>query len=60
MYQVFSEKSYDALDLDELGFMEDYALFTEKIEDMDKRLGSIICQGFADTSGLESAFRVRN
>lgn len=58
LLQVFGEKSYDALDLDEKEFIEDYEQFTDHIHDLDKRLASIICQGYDDCSGLESAFRV--
>jgi len=57
---VFGEKSYDALELDEKEFLSDYEVFTSHIEDFDKRLASIICQGFEDCSELESAFRVGN
>ena len=55
---MFGEKSYDAVDLDEKEFLEDYERFTWQIEDLDRRLASIICQGFEDTCGLESSFRV--
>jgi len=58
MLQVFGEKSYDALDLSEKDFLEDYERFTDHISDLDRRLASIICQGFEDSSGLESSFRV--
>lgn len=57
---MFGEKSYDALDLNDTEFMEDYAAFEGSIADLDKRLASIICQAFDDCSGLESAFRVRD
>ena len=56
---MFGDKAYDALDLDDNDFMEDYETFTKHIADLDKRLASIICQGFEDSSGLESSFRVR-
>ena len=56
---MFGEKSYDALDLDATEFLEDFETFTGQIADLDRRLASIICQGFEDCSGMESAFRVR-
>lgn len=58
LLQVVGDKPYDPLDLDEKEFLEDYDQFTDQIHDLDKRLGSILCQGFDDCSGLESAFRV--
>lgn len=57
-WQVFGEKSYDALDLNDDEFMNDYEKFESSIADLDRRLAAIICQGFEDCSGLESAFRV--
>jgi len=58
LYKVFGEKSYDALDLNEQEFMNDYEQFQDRIADLDRRLSAVICQGFEDCSGLESAFRV--
>uniref|UniRef100_A0A8C5F0M4 Dynein axonemal heavy chain 11 n=1 Tax=Gopherus evgoodei TaxID=1825980 RepID=A0A8C5F0M4_9SAUR len=39
-------------------FEEDYVEFKAKILDFDRRLGSILCVGFLDCSGLESAFKL--
>uniref|UniRef100_A0A8C3IDJ0 Dynein axonemal heavy chain 11 n=1 Tax=Chrysemys picta bellii TaxID=8478 RepID=A0A8C3IDJ0_CHRPI len=39
-------------------FSNDYVEFKAKILDFDRRLGSILCVGFLDCSGLESAFKL--
>lgn len=39
-------------------FVKDYADFEENIEDLDRRLGNIVCQAFDDCSGTEGAFKV--
>uniref|UniRef100_A0A8C3PC88 Dynein axonemal heavy chain 11 n=1 Tax=Chrysemys picta bellii TaxID=8478 RepID=A0A8C3PC88_CHRPI len=39
-------------------FEDDYVEFKAKILDFDRRLGSILCVGFLDCSGLESAFKL--
>lgn len=39
-------------------FLKDYEHFKEAIADLDRRLASIVCQGFDDCSGLEAAFKV--
>ena len=39
-------------------FPKDYEKFKESIADLDRRLASIVCQGFDDCSGLESVFRL--
>ena len=39
-------------------FLEDYDNFIAFIADLDRRLASIVCQGFDDTSGIEAAFKV--
>ena len=35
-----------------------YKNFQEKIGDIDRRMATIVCQGFDDCSGLESTFKV--
>uniref|UniRef100_A0A1I8JH23 DHC_N2 domain-containing protein n=1 Tax=Macrostomum lignano TaxID=282301 RepID=A0A1I8JH23_9PLAT len=55
---VFSDKSYDVLDPLNKEFMDDYNYFHQQIEDIDRRLASIVCQAFDDCSGPESAFRL--
>uniref|UniRef100_A0A8C8VJF2 Dynein axonemal heavy chain 11 n=1 Tax=Pelusios castaneus TaxID=367368 RepID=A0A8C8VJF2_9SAUR len=39
-------------------FEDDYVEFKTKILDFERRLGSILCAGFLDCSGLESAFKL--
>uniref|UniRef100_A0A4X2K4X9 AAA+ ATPase domain-containing protein n=1 Tax=Vombatus ursinus TaxID=29139 RepID=A0A4X2K4X9_VOMUR len=39
-------------------FEEDYTEFKAKILDFDRRLGTVLCAGFLDCSGLESAFKL--
>ncbi|XP_013396327.1 dynein beta chain, ciliary isoform X2 [Lingula anatina] len=58
LYKMFSERAYDALDPVDTEFTEDYKNFQAKIEDLDRRLGAIICQAFDDCSGLESALKL--
>lgn len=41
-------------------FAEDYDNFEKQVFDLDRRLGSILCQGFDDCAGLESVFKVRH
>uniref|UniRef100_A0A8C0G3E5 Dynein axonemal heavy chain 11 n=1 Tax=Chelonoidis abingdonii TaxID=106734 RepID=A0A8C0G3E5_CHEAB len=55
--KVFKEKTYDPSDYNN-EFEEDYVEFKAKILDFDRRLGSILCVGFLDCSGLESAFKL--
>ena len=40
-------------------FPGDYETFRQQVEDLDRRLGAMICQGFDDCSGLEAVFKVR-
>ena len=39
-------------------FTNDYENFVQRISDLDRRLATIICQGFEDCSGMESVFKV--
>uniref|UniRef100_A0AAR2IP24 Dynein heavy chain 9, axonemal n=1 Tax=Pygocentrus nattereri TaxID=42514 RepID=A0AAR2IP24_PYGNA len=57
-YKIFSEKSYDCLDVYNSEFEADFNEFKLKVEDTDRRLGAIFCQAFDDSSGLEHAFKV--
>lgn len=41
------------------GFDDDYADFETKIQDLDRRLAAIFCQGFDDCSSIESCAKVR-
>ncbi|GAB1599188.1 dynein beta chain, ciliary [Argonauta hians] len=57
-YKVFQDKTYDTLDSNNQEFLEDYEKFQNRINDLDRRLGTIICQGFDDCSGLQSCFKL--
>nr|XP_058139450.1 dynein axonemal heavy chain 9 isoform X3 [Dasypus novemcinctus] len=58
MYKVFSESSYDCLDPQSMEFENDVSEFNQRIEDLDRRLGSIFIQAFDNTSSLEHAFKL--
>ena len=53
-----SEIAYDALDPEDNQFNEDYLKFKERLLDMDRRLGSILCQAFDDCYGVEQMFKL--
>ncbi|BFZ02963.1 hypothetical protein BsWGS_06002 [Bradybaena similaris] len=57
-YKVFSERTYDCLDTKSHEFMEDYTILLEKVSDFDRRVATIICQGFDDCSGLEAMYKL--
>lgn len=39
-------------------FESDYVVFKSKTLDFDRRLGTILCEGFFNCNGLEAAFKV--
>uniref|UniRef100_A0A672UUF5 Dynein heavy chain tail domain-containing protein n=1 Tax=Strigops habroptila TaxID=2489341 RepID=A0A672UUF5_STRHB len=53
--KVFADCKYDSLDPTE---EVDFAEFQKKIEDIDRRLATIFCQGFDDCSCLMSAVKL--
>ncbi|XP_071672604.1 dynein axonemal heavy chain 9 isoform X12 [Patagioenas fasciata] len=57
-YKVFSERTYDCLDLTNTDFEQDAFGFQQKVEDMDRRLGTIFIQAFDDASNLDHAFKL--
>uniref|UniRef100_A0A8B9JC40 Uncharacterized protein n=1 Tax=Astyanax mexicanus TaxID=7994 RepID=A0A8B9JC40_ASTMX len=57
-FKTFAEKSYDCLDVCNLEFEADFNDFKHKLEDTDRRLGTIFCQAFDDSCNLEHAFKV--
>ncbi|KAL4648151.1 dynein heavy chain 9, axonemal-like [Arapaima gigas] len=57
-YKTFTEKATDCLNTDNLEFEADVAEFMHKVEDIDRRLGSVFCRAFDDVSDLEHAFKV--
>ncbi|XP_065549706.1 dynein axonemal heavy chain 17 [Lathamus discolor] len=56
--KVFSDCKYDSLDPTEEQLNTDFAEFQKKIEDIDRRLATIFCQGFDDCSCLMSAVKL--
>uniref|UniRef100_A0A8C5WIH4 Dynein axonemal heavy chain 17 n=1 Tax=Leptobrachium leishanense TaxID=445787 RepID=A0A8C5WIH4_9ANUR len=57
-YKVFSDRTYDCLDTGNKEFEDDISEFELRVQDVDRRLGTVFCQAFDDVSGLEHAFRV--
>lgn len=57
-FTVFASKTYDVLDPEDPSFLIDYEAFQSNIQDLDRRLASILCQAFDDCSNLESVFKV--
>ncbi|KGL87447.1 Dynein heavy chain 9, axonemal, partial [Charadrius vociferus] len=57
-YKVFAERTYDCLDLTNTEFEQDAFDFHQKIEDIDRRLGTVFIQAFDDASDLEHAFKL--
>ncbi|XP_064351341.1 dynein axonemal heavy chain 9 [Camelus dromedarius] len=58
IYRVFSESSYDYLDPQSMKFENDVSEFNKRVEDLDRRLGTIFIQAFAEAPGLEHAFKL--
>ncbi|PKK16915.1 hypothetical protein A306_00000055, partial [Columba livia] len=58
LIKTFSECSYDALDPAEEQLNKDFAEFQKKIEDMDRRLAALLCQGFDDCNSMASAMKL--
>uniref|UniRef100_A0A8C6C0I2 Dynein axonemal heavy chain 9 n=1 Tax=Monodon monoceros TaxID=40151 RepID=A0A8C6C0I2_MONMO len=58
MYRVFSESSYDCLDPQSMEFENDVSEFNQRVEDLDRRLGTVFIQAFDDAPGLEHAFKL--
>ncbi|XP_073435796.1 dynein axonemal heavy chain 9 isoform X2 [Dendrobates tinctorius] len=58
VYKVFSDKTYDCLDTGNKEFENDVSDFKLSIEEMDRRLGTLFCLAFDDTSSLEQTFRL--
>ncbi|NWU29126.1 DYH17 protein, partial [Dyaphorophyia castanea] len=56
--KAFAECKYDPLDPDEEEWERDFAEFQKKVEDANKQLAAIFCQGFADCSRLSAALKL--
>ncbi|XP_061318003.1 dynein axonemal heavy chain 9-like [Pezoporus flaviventris] len=57
-YKVLTEHSYDCLDLTNTEFVQNALEFQQKVEDIDRRLGTVFIQAFDDASDLEHAFKL--
>ncbi|KAM9371423.1 dynein axonemal heavy chain 9-like [Phaethornis superciliosus] len=57
-YTVFAERTYDCLDLSNMEFEQDASDFQQKVEDLDRRLGTVFIQAFNDASDLEHIFKL--
>ncbi|ORY39399.1 hypothetical protein BCR33DRAFT_720231 [Rhizoclosmatium globosum] len=55
---AFSKLKYDILDISLPNFDEDLGNFHTAIMDLDRRIGTILCQSFDDCSGVHSCFRL--
>ncbi|KAM6469113.1 dynein axonemal heavy chain 9 [Liasis olivaceus] len=58
MYKVFSDRTYDCLDVANTEFEDDVYDFKNKMEDMDRRLGTLFGQAFDDAASVEHAFKL--
>ncbi|KAM9208504.1 dynein axonemal heavy chain 17 [Dugong dugon] len=58
LVKVFADCKYDPLDPGDLSFDEDYADFETKIQDLDRSLATIFCQGFDDCPSIESCAKL--
>lgn len=57
-FQGFKQIKYDILDLSLPNFDTDMSAFRIKIDDLDRRISTILCQAFDDCSGLQTCFRL--
>uniref|UniRef100_A0A8C8AZP1 Dynein axonemal heavy chain 17 n=1 Tax=Otus sunia TaxID=257818 RepID=A0A8C8AZP1_9STRI len=56
--KTFADCKYDPLDPAEGQLNKDFAEFQKKIQDMDKQLATIFCQGFDDCNCLASTMKL--
>ncbi|CAM9713793.1 unnamed protein product [Bubo scandiacus] len=56
--KTFADCKYDPLDPAEEQLNKDFAEFQKKIQDVDKRLATIFCQGFDDCNCLASTMKL--
>ncbi|XP_027272227.1 dynein heavy chain 11, axonemal isoform X2 [Cricetulus griseus] len=56
--KVFQQSVYDPSDCDDMGFEGDYFKFKSKTLDFDRQLGTLLCEGLCNCTGLESAFKL--
>ncbi|KFP53735.1 Dynein heavy chain 17, axonemal, partial [Cathartes aura] len=58
LIKFFADCKYDPLDPTEEQLNKDFAEFQKKIQDVDRRLATIFCQGFDDCNCLASAVKL--
>ena len=58
LYGVFTIRTYDSLDPQDQGFLEDYEKFNTKIFSLDRKLGAILSRAFDDCVVTESIFKL--
>ncbi|XP_015413618.1 PREDICTED: dynein heavy chain 11, axonemal [Myotis davidii] len=56
--KIFKQSNYDPSDFNNTEFESDYVVFKSKTLDFDRRLGTILCEGFFNCNGLEAAFKL--
>ncbi|NWV29438.1 DYH17 protein, partial [Origma solitaria] len=56
--KAFADCKYDPLDPDEEQWNRDFAEFQKKVEDANKQLAAIFCQGFDDCNRLSAAVKL--
>ncbi|NXC57105.1 DYH17 protein, partial [Aleadryas rufinucha] len=56
--KAFAECKYDPLDPDEEQWNRDFEEFQKKVEDANKQLAAIFCQGFDDCNRLSAAVKL--
>ncbi|XP_060488660.2 dynein axonemal heavy chain 11 [Panthera onca] len=56
--EVFKQSTYDPSDYSNMEFESDYVVFKSKTLEFDRRLGTILCEGFFNCNGLEAAFKL--
>nr|XP_021499024.1 dynein heavy chain 9, axonemal [Meriones unguiculatus] len=58
MYKVFLECSYDCLDPQGMEFENDVCEFNKRVEDLDRRLGTVLIHALDDAPDVEHAFKL--
>ena len=54
----FNEMDYDVMDVDAKQFDIDFGHFKEKIEELEKRIASLLTEGFEDSKDLISRYKL--
>ena len=57
LHKTMSDAEIDALDPEDHQFDDLYEMFRNRLYDMDRRLGSILCQAFDDCTSVEHMFK---